>query len=465
MLLSSCPKGKARYAAEVLADYVFHQEFLSLPQEVRKKLKMCVLDSIGCMVGGATIEPGRRVISLMEGFGGSKESSIIARRKKILMTNAAYANSYLANVLDYDDTYPKLGHPGASIVGTALAVGEKERVSGEKFLTAIAVGYEVCLRIGSAILGTPGRREKVHGQGNWAVFGAASTAAKLMKLDREKIADCFGMAGVHAPVPSVRKFHQPRPISWIKNNFGWAASGGIMATILTQESFTGNHTILDGPDGFWIMSSSDKCDFQLMTRDLGKKFLIEGISFKPYPSCRNTHSSLDALNRILQSNNINSENISEVVVYSSKKIRHYLDYDPRTIIDIQFSLPYLSAMTILRMNCRDWLNPENLNDAKIRKIAKKMTFYHNTAADKTFQNRGFIISSVTIKTTDGQELSNEVSEPGGSLENPLSKEFLETKFLELSEPVIGDKARKAKDLIFKLDKITDIRDVISFLAP
>lgn len=76
--------------------------------------------------------------------------------------------------------------------------------------------------------------------------------------------------------------------------YGWS-----YGAVLTQKGFVGNRFILDGEKGFWVMAGSDRCDFGKMTEALGENYLINNNSFKPYASCRWTHSTIDACLKIV----------------------------------------------------------------------------------------------------------------------------------------------------------------------
>ena len=111
------------------------------------------------------------------------------------MAFAAYQNGIQANALDYDDAFENdgkgMGHPGSTIIPTAIAVGEKVCASGEEILSAIVAGYEVTNRIIQAIQPTPKRHKQVWGVAVHQSFGSAIVASKLMKLSIEQLRNAF----------------------------------------------------------------------------------------------------------------------------------------------------------------------------------------------------------------------------------------------------------------------------------
>lgn len=452
-------------SVDSLAEFISTLTYDDIEEASCRRAKLCILDSVGCTVGGSIHGPGPKMISLMERLGGAGESSILTRKKRISVPNAAYANAYLANLLDYDDGYTGLGHPGACIIGTALAVGDMTRASGKEVITAIALGYEVAIRIGTAIRPSLQREKEVRGQATWAIFGSGTAAAKLMKLETNEIADTLSLCAMHAPVPFLRKFLRPKPINPLKNNFGWSSQGGVFSAILAKEGFYGNHTILDDPNGFWLMSGSDRCDFDVLNRGLGLDFVLANVAFKPYPSCRHTHSSLDALRDIITSNDLRPKQLSAITVRSSPKILDYMDYNPTTSVEMQRSIPFLFAAMLLKIDKNKWLDPEHLNDQSIIKLAKKVRFEADEASSAAFEKHGIVTrAEVTVTTKTGEKKRGFQEYPRGSPENPLTQDFLERKFLALCEPLVAEKARSTLELILSLENVEDVRDPLSMLA-
>ena len=78
---------------ETLASYVTDAKFSDFPKEVVWQAKHCILDSIGCALGGAQTELGQQYIEIAKGLGGKPESTVIGDGVKVSCMNAAYANA------------------------------------------------------------------------------------------------------------------------------------------------------------------------------------------------------------------------------------------------------------------------------------------------------------------------------------------------------------------------------------
>src|SRR5437764_1411677 len=65
---------------------------------------------------------------------------------------AAFANAWLADLLDLEDTYKVGGgHPGATVVPAALAMADREGATGSEIMASLVAGYEVVNRLAFAL--------------------------------------------------------------------------------------------------------------------------------------------------------------------------------------------------------------------------------------------------------------------------------------------------------------------------
>jgi 2-methylcitrate dehydratase PrpD len=252
------------------------------------------------MVGGFPLESSRMALDVLRLNGGAGAITIPGSDARLSLLGAAYLGGHTANALDFDDCFRDgaPSHPGATVIPPALAVAEDRAASGAELMTAIVAGYEVSLRIGRALDASPSRKAQVMGYGTWQTFGATAAAASLMKLDAQRIRSAFGLAGLQAPVPGVRKSVEGlRPYGWIKNAYGMCAQAGLLSALMAESGFHGHQNIFDGPFGFWIMAGSDQHDVSGY-RDLGTDWMITRVEFKPYACCRWSHTMIEGLAKL-----------------------------------------------------------------------------------------------------------------------------------------------------------------------
>ncbi len=226
-----------------------------------------------------------------------------------------------AHALELDDgskyaTY----HPGASIIPACLALGEAEGISGKQLLEAITAGYEVSLRIGTAI--NPGHYLRgFHPTGTIASFGTTAAAAKILGLSPELTVQAMGIAGSLAS--GINQYEIDGSISKHVHP-GNAARNGILAAMLARDGMTGPAEILEGKLGFFHCFA-DSADTALVDRDLGEDWHFLRIYFKPYCSCRYVHYAIEATQKDLEQRPFPPEEIASIVVRTHRNAKQGSD--------------------------------------------------------------------------------------------------------------------------------------------
>jgi 2-methylcitrate dehydratase PrpD len=449
-------------ATETLVNFTVGLRYEDLPAEVVEKAKLCLLDSLGCGLAGRRTRLGRVIVEHVKETGGARQATLIGDRTKVPCAQAAFANSAMINALDYDETFENHGHPGSSLIPAALSVGEHLRVSGRELIEAMVAGYEISTRIGAAIQPSRGRMSEVWFCGTWHTFGPAAAAGKLLRLDSLQMANAFGIAGATSPIPTGGPGGWgPRPQTWVKEPTAWPAYEGVLAAQLAKRGFKGNRIILDGKLGFWRMAGSDQCDFDAMVKGLGSIYRILDISFKPYSSCRWTHSTLDAVKELAESNKLAPERIREVVVRTfPQHITDLTDYEPATLVDGEMSTPYTVAMVLLGIKPGpDWFSDRTLRDPKALSLAKKVKIEVDDEATRIFVKDRKMVSTVQISIDDGQRLTARKEYAKGDPKNPMTKDELLEKFRTLAKQTLT--ASKTEKLACAIEGIETTGNISS----
>ncbi|MBW2370566.1 MAG: MmgE/PrpD family protein, partial [Deltaproteobacteria bacterium] len=434
-------------------------------QNVIEAVKWLILDSVGNAIGGYVLKPGREIADFYEAMGGVEEATVLATGKKLPLLNAVYINSFLANVLDFDDAYKAVGHPGATIIPPALTVAETTGASGREIIAAVVAAYEANIRIARAVLASPERFAKAFGLSTHQIFGAVVASGYLLNLDERQMRTAFSLGGYNAPIPFANKVGlQPdqRPVSWMKNNYGWAAMGGVFGSILAKKDFVGNETFLDGDLGYWVMTGSDQCDFDMMVSGLGEEYQLLETHFKYYACCAWTHSAIECAERIMEKHPIDVEAIASIDVAGYSVMERYLlEKKPVNSYDAQFSLPYLLGITLMGHTPAKGLSEAHLTDDNVLNLAEKVTLQVSPEMDQMFNEKGLIPSRVVVKMVDGTQFQETVIEGKGSPEHPMTPDELRDKFYNITVPVIGDeRAQKLFDAVMNLETISNIKQLL-----
>src|SRR5579864_6235472 len=134
-----------------LSTYMSEAPGRALPAEVIEKAKHHILDTFAAMISGCELPPGRAAIQFARAYGGEKIATVAASNVLCGPIEAALANGVLAHADETDDSWPGGWHPGCNVVPAALATGEQFGISGNEFLRAVALGYDVGARVLTAL--------------------------------------------------------------------------------------------------------------------------------------------------------------------------------------------------------------------------------------------------------------------------------------------------------------------------
>lgn len=410
---------------EQLAEFVVRTRAEDIPEHVIHTAAGFVLDTLGCAIAGLPSKPARAVMPYTErqptgpasclGLGEGRTAEV-----------AAFHNGALAHIVEMDDVdRGSVTHPGAVMIPAALAVAEELGRSGRDFLVAVILGYEVAIRIGESV----GKRHYFHwhNTSTCGIFGAAAAAGWLIGLNQDQLTWALGNAGTMAF--GLWQFIQEGAMSKHVHT-GRAAANGVLAAELARYDFTGARRILEGPQGFFAAMCPDG-DPSVVTRGLGDgTWKLPGVSIKPYPSCRHTHSAVDAALRLRQQlGPIEPDQVARIDVAGYHSILDLCDNpNPRSLYAAKFSIYYTVARALLdgQLRLNDFTD-DAITEPRVGDLMAKTTACLDERLDRLYPAQ--FPARVTLRLTDGRVLTEEVLTPKGDPECALSDDDLDTKFL------------------------------------
>jgi 2-methylcitrate dehydratase PrpD len=209
-------KQGTREPTRILANFAARLRYGDLPQRSREHCKDLILDALACALAGYQGEETVQIRALASALAQGQESSVIGGAP-LSLVGAALFNGYLITAVTMCDVHrATMTHVTPEIVPPALAIAERDDLSGRDLLVAVAAGCEVTTRIGLGLDYPAFRARGWHGPGNIGPFGAAAAVGSLLKFDADTMARSFGLAGSQAAgtfaawgTPTV-KFHQCR---------------------------------------------------------------------------------------------------------------------------------------------------------------------------------------------------------------------------------------------------------------
>ncbi|WP_217282976.1 MmgE/PrpD family protein [Paenibacillus alginolyticus] len=437
-----------------LARFIRGTRYADLPPDVVAFTKLCILDWLSSALAGEKKVPVQMIRSMVEELGGHAQATLVSGGKSSV-ANAALLNGAASHIVELDDIHKaSIIHAATVVVPAALAIGEWKCKNGRDLITAVAIGYEVCFRVGEAV--SPSHYFYWHNTATCGTFGSAAAAAKLLDLSEEQIVHALGNAGTQAA--GLWEFIEDGAMSK-QLHTGKAAMNGLIAALLAEKGFTGASQILEGRRGFF-KAMSEQYDATRITADLGKKFKIVENSFKIHASCRHTHHAIDLILDILKEQLIQPDQVKGIRVKTYQVALTITDnIEPKTIYAAKFSLQYCTALAFIKKSAGLYdFNEETLWDPSIRGFMNKIEVLTDPEIDAAYPEKWG--AQVEVVLCDGQTIVRKTDYPKGDPELPVTEELAE-KFRSLTRDRSSEVVEGYIERVMDLEHMVD---VTSFFA-
>ncbi len=328
-----------------LAEFLAEARPDHLPPDVLAHANRAVLDWLGSVMAGALEPPAQMIREVVRDLGTSDDATVVAGGRASA-AGAALANGTASHILEFDDVHKgSTLHGAAPIIPAAMAVAEREHVSGRAFLTAVALGYEAALRVGEAV--NPSHYRMWHPTGTAATFGSAAAAGSVLGLDAARMNDALGTAGTTAA--GLWEFNRDGAMSKHLHP-GKAAFNGVLAADLAKHGFTGASRIIEGDRGF-VRAFSDGGDPEVVIAGLGTTWKMRENWYKLHSCCGHTHTAIDAALRVRAKAGFGpgdaTEQIDQIAIHTyGPGWAIVSEMQPGTPYQAKFSLAYVVAAAL-----------------------------------------------------------------------------------------------------------------------
>lgn len=441
---------------EQLAEFSSKFRYEDLNSDQVSKLKLYFLDWLGSAYAGGRERPVQMVLAVAKSQGGNQQATLIPDGSKAGSLMAALVNGAASHMVEMDDLHREsILHPAAAIIPAVLAAAEAEGVSGKEFLAALAVGYEVGIRV--AVAAGASHYKFWHTTGTCGTFGAAAGAGRILRLSPEQMTWALGSAGTQAA--GLWAFLVENAMSK-QLHPGKAAANGLLAALLAEEGFTGARSILESEKGFFRATSKDFRE-DLCLRGLGEEFFFERNSLKYHASCGHTHSAIDATLEATKGKPMGPEEVSWVKVRLYQAAIDLLgEVEPKSPYLAKFSLPFCIASALrygrvgLEAFCEERLGDEDLR-ALMEKIQIQADSYLSSLFPRMWPAR------VEIQSSDGELKVGACDHPKGDPENPLTRDEAEEKFRWMTKAVLpGSSGEDLLQKVMHLEESSDMGELL-----
>jgi 2-methylcitrate dehydratase PrpD len=445
-----------------LAEFASETTFANLPEEPVTVIKKVVLTILGTTIAGAASDGCRAVVDQAREWGGREEATLFIHGGKVPAFNAAFANSFMARALDFDDGMFPGVHLGASTVPTALAMAERAGgCTGKEFLTALVVGSEIAARLNLS----PAAYDGFDPTGVCSVFASCAVAGKLLDLHGKQMMTALALAFNRSGGSFQSNIDGSLAVRLTQ---GFVSQSGIICAQMAQRGVTGPESFLEGVYGYFHLFAKDDYDSRTVISGLGRSFKMSNLLFKKYPSCGGTLASTDAILELVSAHGFGPEDVERILIRVTPAI-YNLTGQPFKIgenptVDAQFSIRYCVANALLRKAPElKHFDESFIRDPEIAKLIKQI----EVIPDVSLNEREHRTADMRVMLKDGRTCHTTVDQPRGFPLNPLTEEEHREKFLSCLRYGGGHVPReavaKAISLVDRLEDVEDVRTLITLL--
>lgn len=455
-----------------ISSYLADLKYEDIPAEVVERAKIILLHTVGAALAAKGSDVAKKAdelaLAVNNGVGGTVTRW--AGEGKLSAVSAALLAGTLADALDWEDC-SRTGHPSAGVIPVALVTAEEKHKSGKELIAAIVGAYELYQRIADSVEPDAEKRKLGWGLTSWQIFASTLAAAKVYGLDARKIDQAIGMAIEHSTIPA--SYHGTTMSDFYHYEYGYRARDGVIIAKAVEKGIHNQRDMLD-VDGaqsyFGAMTNDPKPE--LLTKDLGKTYLIMDTLLKPWPANMWVQSALQAVVELVEENGIRAEQIAEIVVDPAFKGRMDCPEDGWTsITHAEFSIPFVIASYLLDpVPGAQWYAPEKMTDPAVLALARKVKAGPSEmecprSSFDLFRNGDFPVKTVTIRLEDGKEFSASCGKHPGHPHNMFTTEQAAERFRVQARNVLqGEKLEQAIEALLHVEDIEDVASLGCYLG-
>jgi len=437
-----------------LADFVIDTPSAVIPGDALSGAADAFLDTVGVALAG-TIEPVSALAERwVETLGGRGVASVWGTAMRAPSAEAAFANGIAAHALDFDDSLPSLrSHPSATMVPTALAVGEATGATGRDVLAAYVLGLEVAGKLGKA-LGNAHFQRGWHTTSTIGIFACTAVAGKLLGLDARRLQAAWGIAASQMSGLTRNFGTMTKPL-----HAGHAARCAVLSASLAHGGFTADTAIFDGERSVVATYGSENgIPLADALDQLGAPWEIAnpGLYVKRWPCCYCNHRPLGGLFQLLDEHRIATEEVESVAVgFLPGSDTALLSSNPSTGLEGKFSIEYAVAAALLdRRITLETFTDDRVRRPLVRELIGKVRRYR--IEDDGVYSGLVGYTDIEVATRRGR-FRTRVDRTPGSPAWPMSAEDRVAKFLDCSGRVLGEEG--ARRLLALGQQLTHAPDV------
>ncbi len=458
--------GTGNEYTRAVAEFVAGLRYEDVPVAVFERLKLLILDSLGCGLYGAGQKWSTILRETITRYDTSASVGIWGTDARSSAPHAALINGTQVQGFELDDVHRQgVLHVGAVTLPALIATAESlPAMSGRDFITAALAGYEVGPRVGMC-MGQEHIGQGWHSGATVGVFSAAAGAARALGLDADATVHALGIAGTQSAGLMAAQYG-----AMVKRmHAGRSSQSGFYGAALAANGFTGIVDVFEAPYGGFATTfsrSQDRFDLEELRRGLGETFETMRISLKFYSCVGSNHTTLDAIRDIRARRPFTLDELDRIIVYGSQVTTDHVgwEYKPEGVTSAQLNLPYCVATLLLEGDAFiDQFNEELISDQERMALLKRVAVRHDPAITALGSKHRHKVR-VEVYFRDGTVEAETREAPRGSEKSFASAEQIIDKFRKLSRRALSVAQQdRLIDATLGVEELSNIRMLTDLL--
>ena len=450
-----------------IAQFIAQLRYEDIPDEVITRIKLLILDALGCALYGSGLEWSRILCTALVQLDATKACRVWGTSERLSAPHAALINGSLVQSFELDDVHRQgVLHVGAVTLPPLLAVTElRPDMSGPELLRAAVAGYEIGPRVGKC-MGPQHIGQGWHSGATVGVFSAVSGAAAALRLTTEQAVHALGIAGTQASGLMAAQYG-----AMVKRmHAGRAAQSGLYGALLAEAGYTGIVDVFESPYGGFCTTFSrtnDRFNLDELSWELGRQWETLRISLKFYSCVGSNHTTLDAIRMLQAKTPFSADDVASIVVHGSQVTVEHVGwpYQPRGLVSAQLNLPFCVATLLLEGDAFvDQFTNAVVDDGRRIALSKRVSVVHDPSITERGSNYRHMVR-VEVHLKNGTNLEQIVEAPRGSEMSFASEADIVQKFKKLATHAIGEaKAEAIINLVFGAEKLSRAEEIVQALA-
>ena len=449
--------------------------YLTLPQVPIKYSKMILASTLCGAAAGTRIGSASIVREIAKEQGGKAEATLWFDGAKLPVTSSARVNAMLSDAYASDDSdLRNVAHIGTCLTAVGLAIGERTDASGQEILSAMVAGYEVAGRMTDAIIASSSSTGRGAGAISGSVgsgfhassivaFGGAVTAAKLLRLSDEQMAQTIGITATSVGGLSIGTN------SWAREyHAGNAALTSINAALAASRGYTVNPDMLEARGGFLAVFGGGTPDAGSLLHELKPASddsyqIARYLAVKLVPGAHALHPAVEAAVNAARESNAKPEDVEKIFV-AGPQSGLVADAPPADVIQAIHSLSYYIASAVADKDF-SWAHAE---PAMIERpvIRRLIALVAQDPTPPSVRYQWPWGATVTIVTKSGARFSSTVDAPKGSAPRGIEWSDIDAKYNALMPKSMlpADRIAEIVQMIRRFEQVKRVSQLTSLLS-